>query len=80
MFTPSDRSELKAIFTRNGFTFDEDGVLTKPRDCNQFHQNLLLTVFINGGLNLVNGRYKLADYDLKSIFARSKRSIRVSAA
>ena len=55
----SDAERITLLLRRNGFTFEANGDLNKPKDCNQFHQNLLLTLFINGGLNLVNGRYQI---------------------
>lgn len=57
--TQQDR--LALLLINNGFTFEENGDLNKPKDCTQFHQNLLLTIFINHGLDLVNGRYRLSE-------------------
>ena len=55
----SDTERIVLLLRKNGFTFDLDGNLNKPRDCNWFHQNLMLSLYVNGGLNLVNGRYRL---------------------
>ena len=58
--TPQAR--LALLLRRNGFTFEANGDINKPKDCTQYHQNLLLTIFINHGIDLVNGRYRISDH------------------
>lgn len=64
MTTPqflTDTDRLAYLLRKEGFTFDSDGALNKPKDCTSYHQNLLLSIFVTGGLNLVNGRYYIPE-------------------
>jgi hypothetical protein len=58
----SDKQRLTYLLRKNGFTFDMDGAINKPKQCNSFHQNLLLSIYTTGGASLVNGRYYVNDF------------------
>ena len=51
--------QVVQLLKKCGFRIDHTGFIEPPRDRNKFHQDLILTLYVNKAVDCINGQYRL---------------------